>query len=62
MYTPTIEFTNLTYKMITMNNSLYQLCKAGYVTPETALEFSDNKNELQQALRGVYHGTFSSQG
>ncbi len=49
-------------KMITMNNSLYQLCKAGYVTPETALEFSDNKNELQQALRGVYHGTFSSQG
>ena len=49
-------------KMITMNNSLYQLCKAGYITPETALEFSDNKNELQQALRGVYHGTFSSQG
>ena len=49
-------------KMITMNTSLYQLCKAGYITPETALEFSDNKNELQQALRGVYHGTFAPQG
>ena len=49
-------------KMITMNTSLYQLCKAGYITPETALEFSDNKNELQQALRGVYHGTFAAQG
>jgi len=49
-------------KMITMNTSLYQLCKAGYISAETALEYSDNKTELQQALRGVYHGTFASQG
>ena len=42
--------------MITMNTSLYQLYKAGIITATTALEASDNKNELQQMLRGMYHG------
>ena len=45
--------------MLTLNNSLYQLVKADSITKETALEFSDNRNELSQMLRGVYHGTFS---
>ncbi len=43
-------------KMITMNTSLYQLYKAGIISAETAIEYSDNKNELQQMLRGMYHG------
>lgn len=45
--------------MITMNMSLYKLYEAGLVSQETALLFSDNKNELQQMFRGVFHGTFS---
>jgi len=43
-------------KMITMNTSLYQLYKAGVISAETAVEYSDNKNEIQQMLRGMYHG------
>lgn len=43
-------------QMITMNTSLFQLYKAGIITAETAVEYSDNKNELQQMLRGMYHG------
>lgn len=43
-------------QMITMNNSLYQLYKAGIISANTAVEYSDNKNEIQQMLRGVYHG------
>lgn len=42
--------------MITMNMSLYQLYKAGIITATTAIEASDKKNELQQMLRGMYHG------
>lgn len=42
--------------MITMNTSLYQLYKAGLISEETAVEYSDNKNEIQQMLRGMYHG------
>lgn len=43
-------------QMITMNTSLFQLYKAGIISAETAVEYSDNKNELQQMLRGMYHG------
>ena len=42
--------------MITMNMSLYQLYKAGIITATAAVEASDKKNELQQMLRGMYHG------
>lgn len=45
--------------MLTLNHSLYQLVKAKSITQETALEFSDNRNELSQMLRGVYHGAFA---
>lgn len=42
--------------MITMNSSLYRLVEEGAITQETALEHSDNKNELQQMFRGVFYG------
>lgn len=44
--------------MITMNASLYSLYEQGFITEETAMIYSDNKNELQQMFRGVFHGTF----
>lgn len=44
-------------EMLTMNMSLFKLVENGTVTVEDALEKSDNKNELQQMLKGVYHGT-----
>lgn len=40
--------------MITMNTSLYELCKRGIISETTAMSYSDNKNELSQMLRGVY--------
>lgn len=43
--------------MITMNMSLYSLYTEGFVTEETALEYSDDKNELRQMFRGVFQGT-----
>ncbi len=48
--------------MITMNTSLYRLVEQEFISEETALSYSDNKNELQQMFRGVFHGTFSSNG
>jgi twitching motility protein PilT len=46
--------------MITMNSSLYSLYEQGYIDDETAMSYSDNKNELQQIFRGVFHGTGGS--
>lgn len=43
--------------MITMNSSLFKLVENDLVEQEVALAFSDNRNELQQMFRGVYHGT-----
>lgn len=43
--------------MMTMNESLYKLVEAGAITKETALEASDDRNELEQFFRGVYRGT-----
>lgn len=43
--------------MITMNMSLYNLYQEGLISEEIALEFSDDKNELNQMFRGVYQGT-----
>ncbi len=43
--------------MLTMNSSLYRLYEQDLISEETALEYSDNKTELQQMFRGVYHGT-----
>ncbi len=42
--------------MITMNMSLMQLIKEGMISKDTAIEVSDNKVEIEQMLRGAYHG------
>ncbi len=52
------KFPNLT----TMNSSLYTLLKHGIIEQEIALEYSDNKNELEQMIRGIYHGAKNMTG
>lgn len=47
--------------MITMNASLFRLFDEGVIDEETAISFSDNKTELQQMFRGVFHGVYGSQ-
>lgn len=49
-------------EMLTMNMSLYQLVKDDVITEEEALEKSDDKNELKQMFRGVFHGTAGNKG
>ena len=48
--------------MITMNASLYRLYEQELITEDVAMSYSDNKNELQQMFRGVFHGTFGPSG
>ena len=48
--------------MITMNSSLYRLYEQDLITEDIAMSYSDNKNELQQMFRGVFHGTFGASG
>lgn len=43
--------------LITLNSQLNELVKNLSVTKEDAMNASYNKNELEQMLRGVYHGT-----
>jgi twitching motility protein PilT len=43
--------------MITFNMSLFNLYKQGLISKETALENSDNPNELTHLIRGVYTGS-----
>lgn len=45
--------------MLTMNASIYNLYKENIITQEYALESSDNKNELNQMMRGVMGSTGS---
>lgn len=44
-------------EMLTMNMSLYKLMEKDIITREEALDRSDNRNELMQMIRGIYHGT-----
>lgn len=44
-------------EMLTMNMSLFKLIEKDIITKEEALERSDNRNELLQMIRGIYHGT-----
>ena len=41
--------------MITLNMYLLNLVKDNLITPEVALEASENKNELMQMFKGAYH-------
>lgn len=43
--------------MVTMNMSIYKLYEEGLISKEIALYYSDAKQELEQMIRGVYHGT-----
>ncbi len=43
--------------IVTLNSQLNELVKNLVVTKEDAMNASYNKNELEQMLRGVYHGT-----
>ena len=40
--------------------SLMQLIKENLISKEVAIEVSDNKVEIEQMLRGAYHGTDTS--
>jgi len=42
--------------MMSMNMSLLKLTKAGLISEEAAVEQSNNPNELQQMLKGMFHG------
>lgn len=46
--------------MITMNMSLYNLFASGLITEEVAFEFSDDRTELAQMIKGVYTGAKGS--
>lgn len=46
--------------MITMNMSIFELCKRGFISESVAMAASDNKNELSQMLRGVYSSVNNS--
>ena len=52
------SFNNMT----TMNMSLYKLFNEGKISQEIALQYSDNKSELEQMMRGIYHGTSAQNG
>lgn len=43
--------------MLSMNNSLYSWYKAGIISQEDTVNFSYDRQEIQQMLRGVYHGS-----
>ena len=47
------SFNNMT----TMNMSIFKLYTDGIISQETALAYSDNRNELEQMMRGIYYGT-----
>jgi len=49
-------------EMITMNMSLLKLVQNEIITKDEAINASENKIELQQMLRGVYHGTAEDGG
>ena len=43
--------------MPTMNMSIFKLYTDGIISQEVALAYSDNRNELEQMMRGIYYGT-----
>jgi twitching motility protein PilT len=43
--------------MCTLNMSLYKRIRAGEITLEDALRVTENATELNQMIRGAYHGT-----
>lgn len=48
--------------MMSMNMSLYKLVKNNLISADEALANSNSPNELQQMLRGAFHGSFGNTG
>lgn len=48
--------------MMTMDLSLYRLLKAGLISKDCALQSSDTPNELEQLIKGSFHGSFGNNG
>lgn len=46
--------------MMSMNMSLYKLVKNNLISPDSAIEASNAPTEMQQMLRGAFHGSFSN--
>ena len=47
--------------MLSMNVSLFNMLKQGLISEKDALAASTNRAELEQMIRGVYHGTSNMQ-
>lgn len=46
--------------MMSMNMSLYRLVKNNLISPDEAIDSSNTPNELQQMLRGAFHGSMTN--
>lgn len=46
--------------MMSMNMSLYRLVKNNLISPDEAIDNSNTPNELQQMLRGAFHGSMTN--
>ena len=44
-------------ELVLTDEQMGQLYNEGKISQETALTYSDNKSELEQMMRGIYHGT-----
>ena len=42
--------------LCTMNASIFNLYRLGFIEKETAVEASNDPTELYQMMRGIYHG------
>lgn len=47
--------------MVSMNASIFKLFKGGVISKEEALNSTDDEVELNQMLRGIYHGSAGQQ-
>ena len=47
--------------MMSMNMSLLKLVKADLISEEAAIEQSNNPNEMQQMIKGMFHGAQNMQ-
>ena len=47
--------------LTTMNNALYELFQKRLITKESAIDFSFEKVEMEQLLRGVYRNNIATE-
>lgn len=46
--------------MMSLNMSLLKLTKTGLISEETAISYSNNPNEMQQMIKGMFHGSHNA--